>query len=202
MHDLLSDWGLILATVVVTAAVALLALNLLTPEKRIERRIARLYSSASPGFRRSMGVLLGPAILPGNRMEVLLNGDEIFPAMLDAIGAARKSVTLATFIYWTSEIGKQFATTLAEKERRGVKVHVLLDWLGSEHIDESYVEMIRKAGGEVEKFHPIRWHNLGRLNNRNHRKVLVVDGSRGFTGGGGIGEEWEGRASDAAAARG
>jgi len=198
MHDLLSDWVLILATVVVTAAVALLALNLLTPEKRIERRIARLYSSASPGFRRSMGVLLGPAILPGNRMEVLLNGDEIFPAMLDAIGAARKSVTLATFIYWTSEIGKQFATTLAEKARSGVKVHVLLDWLGSEHIDESYVEMIRKAGGEVEKFHPIRWHNLGRLNNRNHRKVLVVDGSRGFTGGVGIAEEWTGHAQDAA----
>src|SRR6202521_6308021 len=101
MHDLLSDWVLILAVVVVTAAGALLALNLITPERRIERRIARLYSSDSPGFRRSMGVLLGPAILPGNRLEVLLHGDQIFPAMLDAIGAARKSITFATFIYWT-----------------------------------------------------------------------------------------------------
>ena len=198
MHDLLSDWVLILAVVVVTAAGALLALNLITPERRIERRIARLYSSDSPGFRRSMGVLLGPAILPGNRLEVLLNGDEIFPAMLDAIGAARKSITFATFIYWTCEIGTQFATALAEKAKSGVKVHVLVDWLGSEHIDESYVEMIRKAGGEVEKFHPIRWHNLGRLNNRNHRKVMVVDGSRGFTGGVGIAEEWTGHAQDAA----
>jgi cardiolipin synthase len=198
MQGLLNHWVLILVTVAATAAGALLALNLITPERRLQRRIARLYSSDSPQLLRSMGVLLGPAILPGNRMEVLLNGDEIFPAMLDAIGAARKSITLATFIYWTADIGKQFATALAERAERGVKVHVLLDWLGCEKIDDSYVEMIRKAGGEVEKFHPVRWHNLGRLNNRNHRKVLVVDGSRGFTGGVGIAEEWTGRAQDAA----
>jgi len=198
MQGLLNHWVLILATVAATAAGALLALNLLTPERRLQRRVARLYSSDSPQFLRSMSVLLGPAILPGNRMEVLLNGDEIFPAMLDAIGAARKSITLATFIYWTSDIGRQFATALAEKAKSGVKVHVLLDWLGCEKIDDSYVEMIRKAGGEVEKFHPVRWHDLGRLNNRNHRKVLVVDGSRGFTGGVGIAEEWTGRAQDAA----
>jgi cardiolipin synthase len=198
MQGLLNHWVLILATVAATAAGALLALNVFTPERRLQRRVARLYSSDSPQFLRSMGVLLGPAILPGNRMEVLLNGDEIFPAMLDAIGAARKSITLATFIYWTSDIGRQFATALAEKAKSGVKVHVLLDWLGCEKIDDSYVEMIRKAGGEVEKFHPVRWHNLGRLNNRNHRKVLVVDGSRGFTGGVGIAEEWTGRAQDAA----
>jgi cardiolipin synthase len=198
MHGLLNHWVLILATAAVTAAGALLALNLNTPEKRIQRRVVRLYSSDSPAFRRSMGVLLGPAILPGNRMEVLLNGDQIFPAMLDAIRAARKSITLATFIYWTGEIGEQFATALADKAKSGVKVHVLLDWLGSEKIADSYVEMIRKAGGEVEKFHPVAWHNLGRLNNRNHRKVLVIDGSRGFTGGVGIAEEWTGRAQDAA----
>jgi cardiolipin synthase A/B len=197
MQSLLNHWVLILTTVAATAAGALLALNLITPERRLQRRVARLYSSDSPQFLRSMGVLLGPAILPGNRMEVLLNGDEIFPAMLDAIGAARKSITLATFIYWAADIGKQFATALAEKAESGVKVHVLLDWLGCEKIDDSYVEMIRKAGGEVEKFHPVRWHDLGRLNNRNHRKVLVVDGSRGFTGGVGIAEEWTGRAQDA-----
>jgi cardiolipin synthase len=198
MQVLLNHWVLILATVAVTGTGALLALNLITPEKRIQRRIVRLYASDSAAFQRSMGVLLGPAILPGNRLEVLLNGDEIFPAMLDAIGAARKSITFATFIYWTAEIGEQFATALADKAKSGVKVHVLLDWLGCEKIDDSYVETIRKAGGEVERFHPVRWHNLGRLNNRNHRKLLVVDGSRGFTGGVGIAEEWTGRAQDAA----
>jgi len=198
MQSLLNHWVLILATVAATAAGALLALNLITPERRLQRRVARLYATDSPQFLRSMSVLLGPAILPGNRMEVLLNGDEIFPAMLDAIGAARQSITLATFIYWAADIGKQFATALAEKAKSGVKVHVLLDWLGCEKIDDSYVEMIRKAGGEVEKFHPVRWHDLGRLNNRNHRKLLVVDGSRGFTGGVGIAEEWTGRAQDAA----
>jgi cardiolipin synthase len=198
MHGLLNHWVLILVTVVLTAAGALLALNLITPEKRIERRIVRLYAADSPQFRRSMGVLLGPAILPGNRMKVLRNGDEIFPAMLDAIRGARKSVTLATFIYWSAEIGEQFAAALAERAKSGVKVHVLLDWLGCEKIDDSYVEMICKAGGEVAKFHPVRWHNLGRLNNRNHRKVLVVDGNRGFTGGVGIAAEWTGHAQDKA----
>jgi cardiolipin synthase len=198
MHDLLNDWVLILAAVIVTVIGALLALNLTTAEERIQRRVVRLYAADSPMFRRSMGVLLGPAILPENRVDILLNGDEIFPAMLAAIRGARKTITFETFIYWSAEIGKQFAEALADKAKSGVKVHVLLDWLGCEKIDGSYVEMIRGAGGEVEKFHPIRWHNLGRLNNRNHRKVLVIDGSIGFTGGVGIAEEWTGRAEDAA----
>jgi cardiolipin synthase len=198
MHDLLNDWALILAAVIVTVTGALLALNLTTAEERIQRRVVRLYAADSPMFRRSMGVLLGPAILPENRVDILLNGDEIFPAMLAAIRGARKTITFETFIYWSAEIGKQFAEALADKAKSGVKVHVLLDWLGCEKIDGSYVEMIRGAGGEVEKFHPIRWHNLGRLNNRNHRKVLVIDGTIGFTGGVGIAEEWTGRAQDAA----
>jgi cardiolipin synthase len=198
MHVLLDHWVLILVTVVVTGLAALLALNLTTPEKHIQRRIARLYAVDSPMFRRSMGLLLGPAILPGNRIEILRNGDEIFPAMLAAIGGAKKSITLETFIYWSGDIGKQFAKALADKAKGGVKVHVLLDWLGCKKIDDSYVVMIREAGGQVEKFHPVRWHNLGRLNDRNHRKVLVVDGAIGFTGGVGIAEEWTGRAQDAA----
>jgi cardiolipin synthase len=198
MHVLLDHWIILLATVIVTAIGALLALNLTTPEERIQRRIARLYATDSAMFRRSMGLLLGPAILPGNRMEILLNGDEIFPAMLAAIRAAQKTITLETFIYWSGDIGKQFAEALADKAKSGVKVHLLLDWLGCDKIDASYVAMIRDAGGQVEKFHPLRWHNLGRLNDRNHRKVLVVDGSIGFTGGVGIAEEWTGRAQDAA----
>jgi cardiolipin synthase len=198
MHVLLDHWIILLATVIVTAIGALLALNLTTPEERIQRRIARLYATDSAMFRRSMGLLLGPAILPGNRMEILLNGDEIFPAMLAAIRAAQKTITLETFIYWSGDIGKQFAVALADKAKSGVKVHLLLDWLGCDKIDASYVAMIRDAGGQVEKFHPLRWHNLGRLNDRNHRKVLVVDGSIGFTGGVGIAEEWTGRAQDAA----
>jgi cardiolipin synthase len=198
MHALLDHWIIILATVIVTAVGALLALNLTTPEKHIQRRIARLYAADSPMFRRSMGLLLGPDILPGNRIEILLNGDEIFPAMLAAIRAAQKTITFETFIYWSADIGKQFAEALADKAKSGVKVHVLLDWLGCGKIDDNYVAMIRDAGGQVEKFHPVRWHNLGRLNDRNHRKVLVVDGSIGFTGGVGIAEQWTGRAQDAA----
>ena len=118
--------------------------------------------------------------------------------LLAAIRAAQKSITLETFIYWSGNTGKQFAEALADRAKSGVKVHLLLDWLGCDKIDDSYVVMIRDAGGQVERFHPLRWHNLGRLNDRNHRKVLVVDGSIGFTGGVGIAEEWTGRAQDAA----
>jgi cardiolipin synthase len=198
MHALLSHWAIILGTMIVTLAGVLVAMNLGTPGKRIQRRVARLYAADSPMFRRSMGVLLGPAILPGNRMDTLLNGDEIFPAMLTAIRAARKTITFETFIYWSGGIGEQFAEALAERANSGVKVHVLLDWLGCDKIDQTYIDRIRGAGGQVEKYHPLRWHNLARLNNRNHRKVLVVDGSIGFTGGVGIAEEWAGRAQDPA----
>jgi cardiolipin synthase len=119
MHALLSHWAIILGTMIVTLAGVLVAMNLGTPGKRIQRRVARLYAADSPMFRRSMGVLLGPAILPGNRMDTLLNGDEIFPAMLTAIRAARKTITFETFIYWSGGIGEQFAEALAERANSG-----------------------------------------------------------------------------------
>jgi cardiolipin synthase A/B len=107
-----------------------IALNFTTGEKKIDHRIDHLYSTRDPQFIRAMGVLLGPAIVGGNRFEVLLNGDQIFPAMLSAIRRAEKTITFETYIYWSESIGKEFAQGLAERARAGVKVRVLLDWLG------------------------------------------------------------------------
>ena len=186
----------ILATIAVTLIVVLLVINLGSGEKKIEQSVTRLYAASDPAFERAMGVLLGPGILQGNHFEVLLNGDRIFPAMLGAIRGAQKTITFESYIYWSETIGKEFADALAERARSGVKVHVLLDWVGSSKMDEAHLEAMEQAGVEVRKFHKPAWYNLARMNNRTHRKVLVVDGRTGFTGGVGIADVWLGDAQD------
>ena len=188
---------LVAATAVaLTIAAGLLALNLQEGEKQIERTVARLYSTEDPQFGRALGVLLGPAILPGNRFDVLVNGDEIFPAMLSAIRGAGKTITFESYIYWSGSTGAEFADALAERARAGVKVHVLLDWLGSNKLDAAQLKTMEDAGVRVRKFHRPIWYHLDRMNNRTHRKVLVVDGKVGFTGGVGIADAWAGHAQD------
>ncbi|WP_227698202.1 phospholipase D-like domain-containing protein, partial [Raoultella sp. 18111] len=130
----------------------------------------------------AMSHLLGPGIVGGNEVTDLQNGDRIFPPMLAAIRAAQRSITFETYIYWSGDIGKQFADALSERARAGVRVHVLLDWVGSSKMEDSYLDEMRGAGVEIEKFHKPHWYNLARLNNRTHRKLLIVDGVAGFTG--------------------
>lgn len=185
-----------LVAVLGTIAAVLLTLNAMSGEKKIEQRIERLYSVEDPEFIHVMGVLLGPPVLNGNRYRALVNGDQIFPAMLLAIKGATRTVDFETYIYWSGAIGKEFADALEERARAGVKVHVLLDWVGSAKMDKALVEELKAAGVEIEKYHPPHWSHLGRLNNRTHRKLLVVDGKIGFTGGVGIAQQWTGAAQD------
>ena len=177
--------------------VALLYVNLSAGERRVSQEIEHLYPVGDPQFYQAMGMLLGPDIVAGNRVQALNNGDEIFPSMLAAIRGARGTILFETFIYWSGEIGDAFAQALSERARAGVKVHVLLDWLGSIKVEERLVEEMKRAGVEVYRFHPLRWYNLGRINNRTHRKLLIVDGRVGFTGGVGIAPSWTGHAQDA-----
>lgn len=187
----------ILATVVATAVLGLLAINLLSPsEKRVERRLERMYSLHDPNFARELGVLLGPPVLAGNRYAALRNGDEIFPQMLAAIRGAKRTINFESYIYWSGDIGREFAEALAERARGGVQVNVLLDWVGSQKIEEGVIERMSVAGVDVRRYHPVHWYTLNKLNNRTHRKLLVIDGRLGFTGGVGIADEWSGRAQD------
>ena len=165
-------------------------------EKSVQHPVPRLYGADDPQFSRTMGTMLGAHVLDGNRIEVLLNGDEIFPAMLQAIRSARKTITFETFIYWSGAIGREFADALTERGRAGVKVHVLLDWVGSNKMDAKLLAEMEKAGVQIKKYHKLNWYQLGKLNNRTHRKLLVVDGWDGFTGGVGIADEWTGHAQD------
>lgn len=187
----------ILITVVVTCCATILFLNVRAGEKQIRYRVEHRFAVEDAQFLRSMGQLLGPAILSGNEVKALHNGDQIFPAMLDAIRGAKKSITFETYIYWSGDIGQQFSDALCERAESGVKVHVLLDWVGTGRIDEKYLDQLKAAGVELERYHPLRWYTLTRINNRTHRKLLVVDGRIGFTGGVGIADEWSGDAQSA-----
>ena len=181
-------------TALVTSFLCILTLNLRSSEKHIRYVIEHRFGVDDPQFIRSMGQLLGPGLLPGNRIVALHNGDHIFPAMLKAIHSATKTITFETYIYWSGAIGQEFSDALCERARAGVKVHVLLDWAGSGKIDEQYLAALKQAGAEVERYHPIRWYSLAKINNRTHRKLLVVDGIIGFTGGVGIADLWKGNA--------
>jgi cardiolipin synthase len=183
--------------IALTVVVGLIALNFRTGEKQIEQTVARLYATDDPQFDRAMGVLLGPPIVEGNRFDVLVNGDMIFPAMLSAIRSARETITFESYIYWSGDVGRAFAEALAERARAGVHVHLLLDWLGSSKLDPAQLALMVKAGVQVRRFHEPHWYQLARLNNRTHRKLLIVDGKVGFTGGVGIADEWSGNAQDA-----
>lgn len=188
--------GIAAFAVVATAVVALLAVNFAPGEKRIEHRLTHDYALEDPQFAQELGVLLGPPLRPGNRVRALYDGDEIFPPMLAAIRGARRSIDFETYIYWSGDIGRAFADALSERARAGVKVNVLLDWVGSLKIDPKLLDEMKAANVRIFRYHPPRPLQLGRLNNRTHRKLLVVDGRTGFTGGVGIAPEWTGHAQD------
>ncbi len=189
-------YWLLAATVLGTAVVVLFSFNFMRSEKTIERSIEHDYAVNAPQFRREMGVLLGPGITGGNRVEALDNGEEIFPAMLDAIRAAEKTINFETYIYWSGDIGREFSEALAERARAGVKVNVVIDWVGGMKMDAGVANRMTAAGVRVQYYRPLAWYNLSRINKRTHRKLLVVDGRLGFTGGVGIADQWGGHAQD------
>jgi cardiolipin synthase len=179
-----------------TLVVVLVVRNFRKPEKEPHHRFKRSYDINSPQLKREMGALLGPTIVPGNCVQALENGDEIFPSMLAAIGAAKRTITLETYIYWSGTVGVRFAEALIERAQARVRIHVMLDWVGCSKMSPALVTRLKEAGIEVERYHALRWYSLGKLNNRTHRKVMIVDGAVGFTGGVGIADEWSGHAQD------
>jgi cardiolipin synthase len=133
---------------------------------------------------------------PGNTLSILKNGDEIFPAMLEAIRSAQESVELCTYVYWRGQIAHDIADALCERAKAGVEVRLLIDAIGSFKIEKELVQRLEDSGVKVARFRPAELIGLHKLNRRTHRKILVVDGKVGFTGGVGIAEEWSGNAQD------
>lgn len=143
-------------------------------------------------FVRTLEAHADAELVPGNRAQVLLNGDEIFPAMLAAIRQAKTTITFANFMYEQGDIARDMAEALAERCRAGVGVNVLLDAVGSKNMPRAYKETMKRSGCHVASYHSLNPLALKRINHRNHRRVLVVDGRIGFTGGTGVGEKWTG----------
>ncbi|WP_411103076.1 phospholipase D-like domain-containing protein [Streptomyces sp. cmx-4-9] len=145
-------------------------------------------------IRRRLERLIGIAATEGNSVTPLRNGDQIFAAMLDAVGSARHTIDMMTFVYWRGDIARQFAEALADRARAGVRVRLLLDGFGSRLIEKDLLERMSDAGVDVAWFRkPVTLSPL-KQNHRCHRKVLVVDERTAFTGGVGIAEEWCGDA--------
>jgi cardiolipin synthase A/B len=150
----------------------------------------------SEEFLRLTEALGGAPVHRGSRVRLLVNGDETFPAMLETIRSARRSLALLSYIYWTGAIAEGVADAVAERAAAGVECRLLLDAFGARRMPERLVERMRGAGARVEWFRPLRPATLRRANNRTHRRVLVADGRIGMTGGVGIAEEWTGNAQD------
>jgi cardiolipin synthase len=150
----------------------------------------------APEFVSTIAGATGVAFTRGNRIDLLNNGDEFYPAMLREIAAAQASITIEAYIYWEGEIGRTFATALAERARAGVTVKILLDAIGSGSIGAGILEILESGGCQVAWYNPIKWYTIGRFNNRTHRKSLILDGRVGFTGGAGIADHWLGHAQD------
>nr|WP_051754200.1 phospholipase D-like domain-containing protein [Streptomyces achromogenes] len=145
-------------------------------------------------MRRRLERLIGIAATEGNELVPLRNGDEIFPAMLRAIGSAQHTIDMMTFVYWRGQIARDFAVALAERARAGVRVRLLLDGFGAKEIEQRLLDLMDAAGVQVAWFRKPVWLSPYKQNHRCHRKALVVDERTAFTGGVGIAEEWCGDA--------
>ena len=152
--------------------------------------------SQQQALRRRLEVIIGTPFTEGNALTVLRNGDEIFPAMLEAIRGATSTVDLMTFVYWRGDIAVEFARAMSDKALAGVRVRLLIDALGGRLIDKKLVDEMSEAGVQVEWFRKPFVKSPFKSNHRCHRKVCIVDGRVGFTGGVGIAQEWCGDARD------
>ena len=169
----------------------------LTPAERAPRYgLDHAFGVDDPEFLPTMSGATGVVAAPGNRIELLNNGREFYPAMLAAIREAEASITIEGYIYWAGEIGRTFGTALAERGRAGVPVKILLDAVGSATIGAEILEILEGGRCQLAWYNPVRWYALGRFNHRTHRKSLILDGRIGFTGGAGIADHWQGDAED------
>lgn len=160
-------------------------------EDRLHLQLPEL-EVGSEAFLQAHHALTGSLLQEGNAVEVLRDGPQIFPRLFDAIRAARQTVHLESYILRAGTVAAQLADELGRAAARGADVRVILDAIGSVAEVHPLVSQLRAAGVRVAFFHPVRWFTPQKLNQRTHRKLLLVDGERGFIGGIGYSDEWIG----------
>ncbi len=176
--------------VLVSWVILLVILNIRTRAVIRRYRMRPAFHVGDPAFFRTMeGVLLAPFV-PGNAIQTFNGGAEIFEAMLEDIRTAEHSVCLESYIFHSGKVCRAFMDAMIDRAKKGVAVHVLLDWIGSFGLTLQDERELRAAGVKVAKYRKPHWYTLPRINNRSHRKILVVDGKVAYTGGIGIADEW------------
>jgi cardiolipin synthase len=150
----------------------------------------------SAEFLRATEAITMAPITHGNEIELLINGDEIFPAMLETMRGARRSLNFLSYLYWSGDIGSEIAGALCDRAHAGIEVNVLLDAVGSVRMDRDLVRKMDDSGVTFAYFRPPKPYAVRRLNNRTHRKLLIADGEVGMVGGVGIADQWTGDAQD------
>src|SRR6478752_6176757 len=144
----------------------------------------------SPEFLSELEALAGSRVEPHTRIEALPNGVNFYEAELAAIGGAQKSIDWEAYIFAKGEMARRVVDALTERARAGVEVNLVMDAVGSLTTPKKFFDGLRQAGGHVEWYHPVRWYNWPRANNRTHRELIVIDGKVGFLGGAGISDQW------------
>jgi cardiolipin synthase len=180
----------ILAFISIGFLLLLLYLALFEPGLRFRVQAPPPTPLQSDDFRRMLSAVTNATIHEGNRVDVLPNGEVFYEAELEAISNARHSVNIEVYIFQKGRVAARFIDALAERARAGVKVNLVIDAIGSFATWDSYLAPLREAGAQVERYHPIRWYTLPRVNNRTHRSMIIVDGRIGFIGGAGIADHW------------
>jgi cardiolipin synthase len=145
---------------------------------------------------RAAEALTSAPISWGSEVELLINGDRIFPCMLETIRDAERTVCLTTYAWWRGEIAHEVADALIERAEAGVECNVIIDAMGGIKLEPALFDRMLEAGVRVVRFRPPKPYAIKRLENRTHRKLLIADGCVGMTGGVGIAEEWTGDAHD------
>jgi cardiolipin synthase len=182
------------ACVVATIVVLVLLLWTAMRGRKVHLTVADV-DTLREGLPSIVGATHG-TLTSGNEVEILQNGDGFFPPLLADIAAAKETIHLESYVWWKGEICRRLAELLAKKAREGVSVRVLLDASGSSRMDPELLRKMREAGYRVSKYRPFRVSNLARVNSRDHRKLLIVDGRIGYVFGHGIADEWLGNGED------
>ena len=185
------------AFTILGALACIVALSLVFAQDQEVLKLQSAVGAEDPRAPEYLAALAGAALTVGNTYDVLTNGDQTFPAMLDAINAATRRISFETYVYEKGRVADEFTSALANAARRGVQVNIVMDSVGSFRIDGAQARLLREAGCHITTFHPTRWYAMEEVNYRTHRKILVVDGEVGFTGGIGIADQWQGHAQDA-----
>lgn len=144
----------------------------------------------SEDFLRMLGALANASLYDNNRVDVLTNGEVFYEAELEAIRNARHNINIEAYIFQKGRVATSFVEALIDRAQAGVTVNLVIDAIGSFATWDSYLKRLRDAGAHVERYHPIRWYTLPRINNRTHRTLIIVDGQVGFIGGAGVGDHW------------